>query len=260
MDDETRPSRLAELVELASEAAVAGGRRTLAWFGGLVPAQSKSDASPVTEADRDAETTIRALLRRYTPNFAILGEEDGEEGVSDWRWVIDPIDGTRTFMRGVPFYGTMVGLEHRGKAVAGAVYLPALDELTYAADGLGCWWNGRRARVSTVTDLSQALLLCSDVAINRSAGGAWDRLAAAVALNRTWGDVYGYIMVATGRADIMADAQLKPWDCCAALPLIREAGGAFTSWTGVENHTSGSAVATNPHLHAQVVKILSGLP
>jgi len=248
---------LNELLAVATEAAYLGGRRTLAYFNAGVAVQTKADSTPVTLADQEAEQVIRARIARSFPSHAIIGEEGGETaGDSAYRWIIDPIDGTKTFIHGVPFYGVLIGVEVAGRAAVGAVYLPAFDEMVTAADGLGCRWNGREARVSTVDDLAEATLLTTSVTSCMSRSDAYERLVERTRLQRTWGDCYGYVLVATGRAEIMLDAAMNPWDCAPLLPILREAGGHFTTWDGTATIWGPDAVGTNAALHEQVLDVL----
>ncbi len=254
---------LRSLLAVAQDAAWVGGRRTLAYFGtGTAVAEQKADHTPVTLADREAERLIRGVIGRAVPDHAILGEEDGETpgtggpGDAPVRWIVDPLDGTRTFVRGVPLYGTLVGVEVRGEPVVGVVYLPALDEMVAAARGLGCTRNGRPCRVSAVTALGDALAVVTDERSARARSGAWDRLIGATALQRTWADCYGYVLVATGRAEVALDPIMNVWDCAALLPIVEEAGGRFTDWSGRATIHGGEAVATNGALHAPVLDLL----
>ena len=248
---------LKELMAVAAEAAYLGGRRTLAWFNSGVAVEIKSDNTPVTCADRESEEIIRAHIARYFPTHAILGEEGGaKSGDAKYRWIIDPIDGTKTFIHGVPFYGVLIGIEVQGKPAVGAVYMPALDEMVTAATGLGCTWNGRRARVSTVSRLEDATLLTTSTASAAGRSDAYPRLAEKTKMQRTWGDCYGYLLVATGRAEIMLDPDMKPWDCAPLLPILEEAGGHFTSWSGVATIWGKDACATNAALHEDVLAVL----
>ncbi len=223
----------------------------------------KQDASPVTAADRNAEQRMRTELARAFPADGILGEEFGEAaGTSGFRWVLDPIDGTKSFISGVPLYGTMVGLELAGQAICGAVYFPALGECIHAARGQGCFWSrasGQEspAGVSRKTELSECTLLASDAHTfaSRHAESIWSSLERRVYFARTWGDCYGYYLVATGRADIMIDPRLSIWDAVAVAPILREAGGRFTDWQGRDRTDSGDALAANPEIWQQVVEL-----
>ncbi len=250
----------AELLDFATHLAWTGGRRTLAYFNCDVPVVEKGDGSPVTIADKEAEATMRALLAQRYPDHGIVGEEHGELiGTAPIRWIIDPIDGTRTFIRGVPFYGTLVGVEVHGEPTVGVIYIPALDEMVAAGRGLGCKWNGRPCRVASNTDLGKSLVVATDeMAVRRRMGGvAHDALVAATGMQRTWADCYGYVLVATGRAEIAMDAVMALWDNAALLPVIEEAGGRFTSWAGERRIDGGDAVATNGAVHEQVLALLA---
>jgi histidinol phosphatase-like enzyme (inositol monophosphatase family) len=249
---------LRDLLAVAQEAAWVGGRRTLAYFGtGTAATEWKPDRTPVTLADREAEGLIRGVIARAFPDHAVLGEEDGETaGAAPVRWIVDPLDGTRTFVRGVPLYGTLVGVEVRAEPVVGVVYLPALDEMVAAARGGGCTWNGRPCRVSGAQHLEEALAVVTEERAARARSGAWDRLVTGTAMQRTWADCYGYVLVATGRAEIALDPVVNVWDCAALLPIVEEAGGRFTDWAGRRTINGGEAVATNGVLHDQVLGLL----
>jgi histidinol phosphatase-like enzyme (inositol monophosphatase family) len=217
----------------------------------------------VTAADRAAEAAARAWLTERFPADGVLGEEFGlARPEAPRRWVLDPIDGTKTFVRGVPLWGTLVAcVEGDGPSaavVAGAAYFPAVGELVAAAVGEGCWWNGARARVSDVDALDRALVCTTDPKFShrpeRAAG--WRRVEAAAGLSRTWADCYGYLLVATGRAEAMVDAVAGDWDTAALLPIVEEAGGVFTSWEGARTGLGGSAVATNRALAGEVRRLL----
>ncbi len=250
-----------DLLDFAVEVAWRAGRITLASYQTGVAAETKADDSPVTIADREAERVARALIEARFPHDGLVGEEDGEVRTgADRRWIVDPIDGTRSFIRGVPLYGVLLALEEEGDAVLGVMHFPALDETVYAARGQGCWWNGRRALVSDTTTLGDAFVVTTDAEnIYRTGRGAgWDMLRARVAGWRTWGDCYGYALVATGRADVMLDPIMSLWDAAALAPIIDEAGGVFTDWDGRSGHTGGSAIATNAALARDIRTILSG--
>lgn len=249
---------LESILEIAQEAAMAAGRRTLGWFGAAV-AEMKSDGTPVTPADRESEATLRRIISRAFPNHGILGEEMGETpGTEPFRWIIDPLDGTRSFVHGVPLYGVLVGVEYRTEPVVGVIYLPALGEMISAATGLGCTWNGRRCHVSRVESVDEALLCATSVRQARRRGRGYENLSQAVKMERTWGDCYGYALVATGRAEIALDDRAAVWDVAALLPIMEEAGGKLTDWAGRRTIRGGEALASNGHLHEQVVAILGG--
>ena len=247
-----------DLLDFAIDAAWQAGQMTLSCFQADVDVEWKSDASPVTVADRTAEELLRRLIERRFPDHAVFGEEFGEtDRDSTHRWIIDPIDGTQSFIRGVPLYGVLVGLEIAGEMVLGVACFPALDEMVAAATGHGCSRNGRPARVSTANQLADAVLSFTSVAhLDRLRPRAWARLQQATRVQRGWGDCYGHCLVATGRADVMLDPVLSPWDCAALLPILREAGGTFTDWTGHPTIEGGNGISTNGLLFDQVMAIV----
>lgn len=250
---------LAEALDFAIDAAWQAGRQTLAHYQTGVVADRKLDRSLVTEADRNAEQLLRRLIQARYPTHSIVGEEYGaDERASAHRWVIDPIDGTNTFVRGVPLFGVLVGLEIDGTPAAGVAYFPALDEMIAAGSGLGCRWNGRRARVSQVRRLADACVVYTDGrGLRERLGTEWETLQQATALQRGWGDCYGHCLVASGRADIMLDPRMNPWDCAALIPILQEAGGRFTDWRGRAVIDGGDAVSTNGALHDEMITRLT---
>lgn len=248
---------LKELLDVAVEAAYLAGRRTLAYFNAGVAVETKADNTPVTRADREAEDLIRAQITKYFPTHAIIGEEHApKDGDKSHRWIIDPIDGTKTFIHGVPFYGVLIGVEVHGKPSVGAVYLPAVDEMLCAALGEGCLWNGRRAKVSTCSNLKDAVLLVTDVAAAQKKSAAFEKLSAQTKFTRTWGDCYGYVLAATGRAEIMVDPHMNPWDCSPFPPIFAEAGGHFSDWSGKDTIWGPDAIGCNAALKEQALSIL----
>ncbi|MGQ0640263.1 MAG: inositol monophosphatase family protein [Gemmatimonadaceae bacterium] len=227
------------------------GVRALRDFRTNVTVETKADGSPVTVADRAAEDAARSWITQRFPADEIFGEERGPTGMPNAvrRWVIDPIDGTKSFIRGVPLWGTMIGVIERDVVVAGAVFCPAIDELVVAAQDAGCWHNGTRCTVSSVSDLSDAMILTTGerFAEYPERQQRWLALSRRVALARTWGDCYGYLLVATGRAEAMVDNRLKIWDYAPLVPILREAGGVITDWRG-QSDFGGDAIATNQTL------------
>ncbi|HEV2764860.1 MAG TPA: histidinol-phosphatase [Pyrinomonadaceae bacterium] len=250
---------LKELLDFAVRIARGAGEITLRYFRKEFTPERKADGSFVTVADREAESYLREQIRREFPEDAVLGEEEGESaGASGRRWILDPIDGTYSFVHGVPFYGVLVGVEVGGEAAVGVVNAPALGEMLYAARGHGCFLNGRPARVSQTPTLEQALMLTTSFRLfeqNHTSDIAAD-LQRRTANARTWGDCYGYVLVATGRADLMLDPVMNPWDCAPLLPILEEAGGTFTDWRGQRTIYGGHAVATNGLLFQEVMEIL----
>lgn len=231
------------------------GTVALRHYRTLLAVDTKDDGSPVTIADREAETAARAWLAAHFPEDGILGEELGEvEGTSGRRWIIDPIDGTRSFVRGVPLWGSLVALVEGEHILAGAAFFPAVDELVVAAPGAGCWWNGRRAEVSRCSTLAGATVLITDERnfSNAALRDGWRTLTGEASLARGWGDCFGYLLVATGRAEAMVDPIVNPWDAACFQPIIEEAGGVFTDIRGRRSAFAGSAIATNASLAESV--------
>ncbi len=252
---------LSGLLEFAVSMAHQAGRTTLRYFDAAMHIELKADSTPVTQADREAEQLCRVLIEARFPDDGIVGEEFGACRVdAARRWIIDPIDGTKSFIRGVPLYGVLIALEQAGRPVLGVVHFPALSETVAAARGSGCYWNGRRARVSEVGTLKDALVLSTDAEsfAEEGRGSEWDRLTTGAAMARTWGDCYGHALVATGRAEAMLDPVLALWDSAALLPIVEEAGGVFTDWAGRPIHDGGSGIATNAAL-AQEIRGLLGV-
>lgn len=252
---------LRDILEFAVESAREAGRLTLGYFNVGTPHELKPDNSPVTIADRKSEELLRKRIERAFPKHGILGEEFGETvGSEPGRWIVDPIDGTFSFICGVPTYSVLIGFEWAGEMLAGVIYLPALDEIVYAARGLGCRWNDGPARVSQVSELSQARVSITSLktTIRRGRYEAYRRLLDAVADDRGWPDSYAYALLATGRVDIVADPIMNIWDTAALLPIVTEAGGRLTDWNGTATHTAPEALATNGLLHEAALATLRG--
>jgi histidinol-phosphatase len=236
------------MLQAMTELARAVGDAALARFKSHLTVETKADGSPVTEADRGAERVAREWLERRFPKDGILGEEHGTVRPEARRlWIIDPIDGTKAFVRGVPLWATLIALAEDDAILAGAVYCPAAGEMVVAARGEGAWWNGVRSQVSAVNTLSQATIVTSDDRFfdRPDRADRWSALSAAVSVSRTWGDGFGYLLVATGRAEVMVDSQMQVWDSAAPYAVITEAGGTFTDWTGRSTAFGGGAIATN---------------
>jgi myo-inositol-1(or 4)-monophosphatase len=246
-------------LEIARRAVERAGAFTLEHFGTRLEVERKADLTPVTIADRGAEERLRADLAAAFPTDGFLGEEFGEqEGRSGRRWIVDPIDGTQSFIRGVPLYGVLVGLEEDGACVLGVMGFPALRETYWAARGAGAFRNGEGIQVSTVATLGDATVLAGDSAPaafgERNAG--YQRLLARAGRQRGWGDCYGYALVASGRAEVMLDPVASAWDLAAIAPIITEAGGAFSDWSGEPTIYGGSAIAVSSALRAAVLDAL----
>lgn len=252
-------TELKPLLDFAVQVAREAGEIAQRHFRGSFTTERKSDNSFVTTADREAETYLRSAIEGAFPTDGILGEEEGERmGTTNRRWIIDPVDGTYSFVHGVPLFAVLLALEVDHEAVLGVVNLPAIDELVYAARGLGCFWNGEPARVSATQSIGEALLLSTDFGTCEQYGFglAVDALQQRVSARRTWGDAYGHVLVATGRADIMLDPIMNVWDCAALLPILGEAGGTFTDWHGEETIYGGTAISTNGLLFNEVMSFI----
>lgn len=259
MTDTADRQEILDILEAAREFALAAGEVTLRHFGGLVESEAKGDGSPVTIADREAEQLIRREVAARFPDHGVLGEEfpPTNEGARV-RWILDPIDGTRSFMRGVPLYGVLIGVEVEDRPVVGVAHFPALGEMVSAGAGLGCSWNGNPCAVSTVDRLDRSLVTTTDVEriLSLPQGAGWRELQRGASFSRTWGDCYGHILVATGRAEVHVDPLLSPWDAGPLLTILEEAGGRFTSLEGVATIHGGSGVSTNGLLHEMVLETL----
>ena len=252
-------NELHELLEFAVTLARGAGDITLNYFRRQPETSRKSDGSYVTIADREAEAYLRRQIAERFPDDGVLGEEEGEQpGRSGRRWIVDPIDGTFAFVHGVPLYGVLIALEIDAQPIAGVVNMPALGEVVSAAAGAGCFFNGEPARVSTKSSLADSLLLCTNFqeCARRGFGRAAELLQARARASRTWGDCYGYVLVATGRAELMLDPVMNLWDCAPLLPILEEAGGTFTDWNGARTIDGGNAVATNGILFDEVMALV----
>jgi histidinol-phosphatase len=223
----------------------------------------KQDESPVTVADRNAEQHIREQVAKYFPNDGFLGEEfDDQAGTSGFRWVVDPIDGTRAFVRGIPLWGTLVGLEFEDDAIAGVTYNPVLGEIHRALRGDGCYRNDRRIRVTDEGDLSKAMMNYSGMKWFQDGGRQEQflRLCEKTDRQRGLGDYYGFVLVAQGSCEIMLDYGVHAWDVAALIPILEEAGGKLTTWSGERSIHQPDVVATNGKLHEEVLAILNRVP
>jgi histidinol phosphatase-like enzyme (inositol monophosphatase family) len=262
-------SEIAERLQFAVEIAREAGDGTLRYFRRSdLAVERKADHSPVTIADRSAEELLRQRIGDRFPADAIIGEELGEQtGESGFQWILDPIDGTKSFIHGVPLYTTLIAVLHNEEPQIGVIHAPALGETVYAARGNGCWYTcgsaskPQAARVSQVASLNEGLLLTTEVEgfRQRPSGDATDvfvRLQRVARVARTWGDGYGYLMVATGRAEVMIDPIVNLWDAAPLLPIIEEAGGHFSDWKGNSTIRAGEALATNGRLSREVLRMM----
>ena len=258
------PADLKSRLAFASTAAREAGKLILEHYqqDGLA-VDRKKDNSPVTIADRGAEEFLRAGIARAFPGDGILGEEFGEKsGTSGFRWILDPLDGTKSFIHGVPLFGTLIGVEFEKQCVVGVCHFPVLGETAFGAKGLGAWWQLaggalRHARVSNVSELSEALFCFTTVQGFTRIGrpDTFEALVSAAQLARGWGDCYGHILVATGRADVMVDPLMNVWDAAALIPIVQEAGGHFMDWNGDATAYSGNGISVNAALREKVLSI-----
>ncbi len=251
-------------VEAAIVAARAAGEIAQRFFRTDLAVEIKQDRSPVTEADRACELRIVEILRERFPEYGMCGEEFGEEvGRAAKRWIIDPIDGTKSFVRGIPFFATLIGLEEDGEVTAGVVHAPATGELLYAAKGEGAFdEHGKRLRVSDVDRLSRSMVSFGGLKIFRRQGRwqALERLVEATARQRGYGDYLGSTAVVRGWSEAMLELDVKPWDLAPLKILVEEAGGRMTDFAGRPTIYGGSAVVTNGRIHDHVLAILAGSP
>jgi histidinol-phosphatase len=245
--------------EAAVRAAVEAGRLALRHFETGVTVEWKQDESPVTVADREAETLLRTSLLGRFPDDGILGEEHGEQpGTSGFRWVIDPIDGTRNYVRGIPLWATLVGLEYQGEQIAGVAYVPTLGHLYRALRGDGAYRDNRRIRVSDVAEMGQAVLFYSSVSWFVKAGRqeTFLQLAARTQRQRGFGDFYGFVLVAQGSGELMLEHGVNVWDVVALKAIIEEAGGRFSDWDGNPDVSRPDVIVSNGRLHDEALAIL----
>ena len=256
----TAPRAMHETVAAMIAAAQAAGEIAMKYYRGGFEVTLKADQTPVTQADREAEQAIKAMLRRALPDHGFLGEEFGEEGPRDRRFIIDPIDGTKNFIRRVPIWAVLIGLEEAGEVTAGVVFNPASDEMFWARKGDGAWADRDRIRVSDCRRLAEATVLHADLHLLRAAGlwNSFVRLVDDCARTRGFGDYYGYGLVASGKAEVYLETDLKPWDAAPVKILVEEAGGRLTDFSGRPTIYSGSVLATNGRLHEEVLGLLRG--
>lgn len=246
---------------LAVEAARRAGDLARTHYESTFEIELKPDSSPVTIADKGAEKLIRDLVTTAFPSDGFLGEEFGnQEGASGFRWIIDPIDGTKSFIRHVPIWATLIGLEYKGEQIGGVVYVPVFGMTYRALRGDGAYLNDRRIRVSDVSKLTDCSLCYSSMGWFTRAGkeDVFHTLYRQTKRQRGHGDFYGFVLVAEGAADIMVEHGVNPWDVAATKPIVEEAGGRFTDWNDKPTIHTPDVLATNGKLHADTLAILRG--
>lgn len=246
--------------ELAQELARRAGELANSYFRGSYEVIIKDDQSPVTVADRAAEELIRSEIQRLFPGDGFLGEEFGDQpGSSGFRWVIDPIDGTKSFIRGIPLWGTLIGLEHHGEPIAGACYVPGWKQLFHALRGQGAYRDDCRIQVSEIANLSSAMLCYSSISWfqDHHRQEQFLKLVEGTDRQRGYGDFIGFLLVAQGSSEIMVDHGVHPWDIAALLPIVEEAGGRLTDWQGTRTIHRPDVLASNGRLHGVVQAILN---
>ena len=235
----------------------AAGERTLRWFRDAdLTVERKGDGTPVTAADRDAERFLREQLADAFPGDGVLGEEEAPTAsTTGRRWILDPIDGTKAFTCGVPLYSNLLALEDEHGIAVGVINLPALGEAVWAGRGIGCFSERGPAQVSGHATLDGAYVMSSS--LSHWPDGSVARLDRAGSVLRTWGDGYGYALVATGRAAAMVDPIVEPYDVGPMPVILAEAGGRFTDLAGREGIEGGSGVGTNGHVHDELLGALA---
>lgn len=259
---------LATRYEAAKRFAREAGSLTLRHFNARsFEVERKDDGSHVTIADRDAESLLRTRIEDAFPDDAILGEEHPEKpGTSGYRWILDPIDGTASFVHGVPLYGTLVAVEYSQRNVIGVILMPALDEMVSAVTGGGAWHERAAgaepspAHVSTMSSLDDAMVCTTSPRYYLMADrrDAYIRLMTAAGHTRGWSDCYAFLLLATGRVDAVVEPILFPWDVAAVIPVIEEAGGRVTGWNGEVSAFAGDGIASNGLLHDELHRLLNG--
>ena len=246
--------------EVALDAAQDAGRFALQHFDTGITVEWKNDLSPVTFADRGAEQLLRTTLLGRFPQDGFLGEESGSTpGSSGYRWIIDPIDGTRSFVRGVPLWATLVGLEYKGEQIAGVAALPALKQTYRALRGDGAFRDERPLRVSHITNLKDAHLFYSSLTWFSRAGceAQFLRLLKQTQRQRGYGDFYGFVLVAQGCGELMIEHGVHAWDVAALIPIVEEAGGKMTAWDGKIDIEKRDVLASNGLLHDEALRIMN---
>jgi histidinol-phosphatase len=245
--------------EVAVEAAQQAGQVALRYFDADLTVEWKKDLSPVTVADREAESLLRTRLLGTFPHDGFLGEESGDTpGGSGYRWIVDPVDGTRNFVRGIPIWATLVALEYQGEPILGVANVPAMKQTYRAIRGDGAYRDNRRLSVSKIASLAESIMFYSSISWFIKAGRqeVFLDLAARTQLQRGFGDFYGFLLVAQGSGELMIEHGVHVWDIAAMKPIIEEAGGRLTDWDGQPNIHRPDVIASNGLLHDEVLRLL----
>ena len=257
-----KAKELKSLLMNAQEFAWLAGKLTLKYFQTELKTQIKPDETPVTEADFETEKLLRHLIEKKYPNHGVIGEEWGViHSNSPFKWIIDPIDGTVSFARGIPLYGVLIALTYEDEPLLGVVNLPALNEMIAAGKGLGCTLNGRRCFVSQQKELSKSTLF-TDLTYCENSKQSYPKaytLGDKVDSHRNWGNCFGYTSIATGRAEVAVSMEMKPWDNGPMISILEEAGGVFTSWTNERTLFAENVVASNGFLHEEALSYLQSI-
>ncbi len=248
-----------DVVETAIHAATEAGRLALRYFGTDLSVELKPDESPVTRADRECEARIIDILRSKYPDFGILAEESGrQEGTATVRWIIDPIDGTKNFIRNIPFFATLIALEENGEVTVGVIHAPALGETLYAQKGRGAFAGDERVHVSTISELSESMLVHGGLSDLKDTAywPSFLELIDETTRQRGFGDALGHTVVVQGMAEVALEPEIKPWDVAATKIIVEEAGGRFSDFQGVPSIYTGDAVISNGLIHDRVLEVL----
>lgn len=246
-------------LKVAIKAAKESGKILNKYFRTNLNVDTKDDKSPVTVADKESENKIVSIIKKPFPEHNFLGEEfPYKKTKSEYTWIIDPLDGTKCFVHGLPFFANCIGLEKNGEMILGTVYMPAMNLFAYAEKGKGAFINEKKVRVSDVKILKNAYMVFGDVdePFTNGYGKEFLQLLRKCQGHRGYGDAIGYILIAQGYADIFLDSP-KPWDVAAAKIIIEEAGGKFTDFKGKSTIYSNHTIATNGKVHKEVIKILA---
>ncbi len=260
MSNSLSRKQLQRFLAVAKIAAQKGGQRALKYFRKNVSVIKKVDRSPVTRADREAEQVIRVILGKAFPGHQLCGEEFGwdKNHKSDFKWWIDPVDGTRQFIRGIPFWGTLIGLEYRGEVVVGVIHHPAISMTLWAGKGLGCYANGKRAYVSRIQNLKGGTLTYGGIRLTpKSYRKKLTDLIAICYDDRGFGDCFGQSLVIQGMTEAMLEPVVKPYDVAAIKICLEEAGGKFTDLSGKKTIYSGNSLSSNSLVHSQILRAIN---